>query len=57
MGVDPGAADGAGAGPGGQEGLQFVQDRIQAQAGAAAFGSVRSRVIEIPPYVMRYAAH
>src|SRR3954447_12433195 len=42
--VDVGAADDAGAGPGREQGLQVVQDRIQAQAGAAAFGSVRSRV-------------
>src|SRR3954468_22619504 len=45
VGVDGLSADGAGAGPGGQEGLQVVQDRVQAQAGAAAFGLVRSRVM------------
>src|SRR4051794_388877 len=37
VGVDPGAADDADAGPGGQQDLQVVQDRIQAQAGASAF--------------------
>src|SRR3954453_14978961 len=31
--VEPGAADGAGAGPGCKQGLQVAQDRIQAQAG------------------------
>src|SRR3954447_19830228 len=44
LGVDPGAADDAHAGPSGQQGLQFVQDRVQAQAGASAFGSLRSPV-------------
>ena len=44
MGVDGLSTDDAGAGPGGQEGLQFVQDRIQARAGAAAIGLVRSTV-------------
>src|SRR4051812_34659136 len=45
VGVDGLSADGTGAGPGGQEGLQFVQDHIQAQAGTAAFGLVRNRVM------------
>src|SRR4051812_18715645 len=44
VGVDPGAADDAGAGPGRKQGLQVVQDRVQAQTGDPAFGSVRSRV-------------
>src|SRR3954452_2416530 len=44
MGVDGLSADDAGAGPGGQKGLQLVQDRVEAQAGAAAFGLVRSPV-------------
>src|SRR4051794_20536558 len=43
VGVDPGAADDAGAGPGRKQCLQVVQDRVQAQTGAAAFGSLRSR--------------
>ena len=42
--MDAVSADGAGAGPGRQEGLQLVQDLVEAQAGAAAFGSLRSRV-------------
>src|SRR3954470_17430551 len=45
VGVDGLSADDAGAGPGGQKGLQLVQDRVEAQAGAAAFGLVRSRVM------------
>src|SRR3954471_3766013 len=44
VGVDPGAADDADAGPGREQGLQVVQDRVQAQTGDPAFGSVRSRV-------------
>jgi len=38
------AADAAGAGPGGEQGLQLAKDRVQAQARATAFGSARSRV-------------
>src|SRR4051812_34023886 len=44
VGVDGLSADDAGAGPGRQQDLQLVQDRVEAQAGAAAFGLVRSRV-------------
>src|SRR3712207_1883369 len=35
------SADDAGGGPGRQQSLQVAQDRVEAQAGAAAFGSWR----------------
>ena len=37
-------AGGAGAGPAGDQLLQFAQDRVEGQAGACAFGFSRSRV-------------
>jgi hypothetical protein len=44
VGVDPGAADGAGAGPGREQCLQLAKHGIETQAGKAAFGLVRSVV-------------